>query len=48
MVRTAGSLAKLMAVDAGYATIKMPSGEIRLISEKSMATIGQVSNPVSE
>ena len=45
LVRTAGSLAKLMAVEGDYANIKMPSGEIRLISKKSLATIGQVSNP---
>lgn len=45
LVRTAGSLAKLMAVDGGYATIKMPSGEVRLVSENSSATLGQVSNP---
>ncbi|MBI3291149.1 50S ribosomal protein L2 [Candidatus Falkowbacteria bacterium] len=45
LVRTAGSSAKLMAVEGQYATIKMPSGEVRLISKKSQATIGQVSNP---
>lgn len=45
LVRTAGSNAKLMAVEGEYATIKMPSGEIRLIAKKSFATLGQVSNP---
>ncbi|MAF14314.1 MAG: 50S ribosomal protein L2 [Parcubacteria group bacterium] len=45
LVRTAGSNAKLMAVEGKYATIRMPSGEVRLISKKSHATIGQVSNP---
>lgn len=45
MVRTAGSLAKLMAVEGEYATIRMPSGEVRLVSKKSFATLGQVSNP---
>jgi len=45
LVRTAGSVAKLMAVEGEYATIKMPSSEIRLISKKSLATLGQVSNP---
>lgn len=45
LVRTAGSLAKLMALDGGYATIKMPSGEVRLIPENAAATLGQVSNP---
>jgi large subunit ribosomal protein L2 len=45
LVRTAGSAAKLMAVEGDYANIKLPSGEVRLISKKSQATIGQVSNP---
>jgi len=45
LVRTAGSSAKLMAVEGDYANIRMPSTEARLISKKSMATIGQVSNP---
>lgn len=45
LVRTAGSGAKLMAVEGKYANIKMPSGEIRLLSSDSSATIGQVSNP---
>ncbi|OGY46760.1 MAG: 50S ribosomal protein L2 [Candidatus Buchananbacteria bacterium RIFCSPHIGHO2_01_FULL_44_11] len=45
LVRTAGSNAKLMAIEGEMATLKMPSSEIRLISKKSLATIGQVSNP---
>lgn len=45
MVRTAGSTAKLMAVDGDYANIRMPSGEVRLIPSNSLATLGQVSNP---
>ncbi len=45
MVRSAGALAKLMAFDGGKATVRMPSGEIRLIPEEASATIGQVSNP---
>jgi len=45
LVRTAGSTAKLMAVEGQYATIRMPSSEVRLIPKKSMATLGQVSNP---
>jgi large subunit ribosomal protein L2 len=45
LVRTAGSTAKLMAFEGKYATIKLPSGEVRLIPGTSMATIGQVSNP---
>ncbi|MCS7064621.1 MAG: 50S ribosomal protein L2 [Methylacidiphilales bacterium] len=42
--RSAGSSATLMALDAGYANIRMPSGEIRKIHAKCYATIGQVSN----
>jgi large subunit ribosomal protein L2 len=45
LVRTAGSAAKLMAVEGLYATIKMPSSEVRLIHRQALATIGQVSNP---
>jgi len=45
LVRSAGSAAKLMAVEGNYANIKMPSGEIRIINRKALATIGQVSNP---
>jgi len=44
MMRSAGSQAQLMAKDAGYAQIKMPSGEVRLVPDACMATIGQVSN----
>ncbi len=44
LARGAGSYATLMAVEGGYAILKLPSGELRKVSEKSMATIGQVSN----
>ena len=44
MVRTAGAFAQIMAHDNGYATLKLPSGEIRLVSDQCMATIGQVGN----
>ena len=44
MVRSAGSAATLMSRDAGYAQIRLPSGEIRRIHEDCMATIGQVGN----
>ena len=33
-----------MAHDNGYATLKLPSGEVRLVSDKCMATIGQIGN----
>jgi len=44
IIRSAGTSAVLTAVDEKLAQIKMPSGEIRLISEDCYATIGQVSN----
>ena len=44
MVRTAGQSARVMAKDAGFVQIKLPSGEIRLFAEDSYATIGSVSN----
>ena len=45
LVRSAGLAAQLMARSAGYATLKMPSGEIRLIHENCRATFGELSNP---
>ena len=44
MMRAAGSQAQLMAKDGGYAQLKMPSGEIRMVPDTCMATLGQVSN----
>ena len=44
IARSAGTFAQLMARDGKFATIKMPSGEIRLILVTCMATIGAVSN----
>ncbi len=43
-VRSAGSFAVVLAHDAGYVTIKMPSGETRKISDRAWANVGQVSN----
>lgn len=45
LVRSAGLSAQLMARSGGYATIRMPSAEMRLINENCRATFGQVSNP---
>jgi large subunit ribosomal protein L2 len=45
LVRSAGLTAQLLARSEGKATIKMPSGEIRLVSEECFATLGSVSNP---
>jgi large subunit ribosomal protein L2 len=44
MVRSAGTKAQLMAKEAGMAQIKLPSGEIRIVSENCSASIGVVSN----
>ena len=44
LARSAGSFAQLMARDGKYATIKLPSGETRLILLTCSATIGVVSN----
>ncbi|MBN2478612.1 MAG: 50S ribosomal protein L2 [Parachlamydiales bacterium] len=44
MVRSAGLSAQLLARSDGLATIKMPSGEIRMVSDLCMATLGSVSN----
>tara|TARA_B100000787_G_scaffold141649_1_gene110805 strand:- start:258 stop:1082 length:825 start_codon:yes stop_codon:yes gene_type:complete len=44
MARSAGSFAQLMARDGKYATLKLPSGETRLVLLTCNATIGVVSN----
>ncbi len=44
LVRTAGASAQLMAKEGKYATLKMPSGEMRMILLTCKATIGQVGN----
>ena len=44
IARAAGISAQIMAKEGAYATIKMPSGEMRLIPVKCKATIGQVGN----
>ena len=44
MVRSAGAYAQLMAKEGGYATLRMPSGEMRKVPLLSRATIGTVGN----
>ncbi len=44
IVRAAGGAATLMSRDAGFAQIRLPSGEIRRVNEVCYATIGQVGN----
>jgi large subunit ribosomal protein L2 len=48
MVRSAGNVAQLMAKDEKYATVRLPSGEMRLVPVNCRATIGQVGNPDNE
>jgi large subunit ribosomal protein L2 len=44
MVRSAGGAATLMSRDESYATIRLPSGEVRRVHNTCYATIGQVGN----
>jgi large subunit ribosomal protein L2 len=44
LVRAAGNQAQLMGKDDGYALVRLPSGEMRRISLRCKATIGQVGN----
>jgi large subunit ribosomal protein L2 len=44
LVRSAGTSAQLMAKEGKYAHVRLPSGEVRLIHQQCMATIGQVGN----
>ncbi len=45
LARGAGNSIQIMAVEGSYATLKLPSGEIRNVPKTCMATIGTVSNP---
>jgi large subunit ribosomal protein L2 len=44
LVRSAGSSAQLMAKEGDYAQVRLPSGEVRLIRQSCLATIGQIGN----
>ncbi|MDR1688199.1 MAG: 50S ribosomal protein L2 [Clostridiales bacterium] len=44
MVRSAGNAAQLMAKEGKYATVRLPSGEMRMVPIDCKATIGQVGN----
>lgn len=44
LVRSAGAAAQLMAKEGNYATLRLPSGEMRMVHLNCMATIGQVGN----
>jgi large subunit ribosomal protein L2 len=45
IIRSAGTYAQLLAREGKYATLKMPSGEMRKVLSACMATVGVVSNP---
>ncbi|HHU50116.1 MAG: 50S ribosomal protein L2 [Caldicoprobacterales bacterium] len=44
LVRSAGNSAQLMAKEGGFAQVRLPSGEVRLVRAECRATIGQVGN----
>ncbi len=44
LVRAAGTSAQLLAKEGEYATLRLPSGEMRYVRQECMATIGQVGN----
>lgn len=45
MARSAGTYAQVVGRDAGYAQLRMASGEVRMVPDVCIATIGAVSNP---
>jgi len=44
LVRSAGTSAQLMAKEGPYAQVRLPSGEVRMINQGCLATVGQVGN----
>lgn len=48
MVRSAGASAQIMAHDNGFTTLKLPSGEVRMVRDRCYATLGQVGNRTHE
>jgi large subunit ribosomal protein L2 len=44
LVRSAGTLAQIVAKEGNFVTLRLPSGEVRLVSKNCWATIGQVGN----
>lgn len=48
LVRSAGTVAQLMAKEGDYAHIRLPSGEVRLVHLNCRATVGQVGNLENE
>jgi len=48
IVRSAGSFAQVMAKDGDYVTLRLPSGEVRMVHQNCYATIGEVGNSEHE
>jgi large subunit ribosomal protein L2 len=48
MARSAGSGVQVLAKDGGMATLRMPSGEIRMVDARCRASVGEVGNPEHE
>jgi large subunit ribosomal protein L2 len=44
MARSAGTSAQVLAKEGDYATLRLPSGEMRMVLDRCMATVGQVGN----
>lgn len=48
LVRSAGCYAQVVGKDAGYVQLKLNSGELRIVREECLATVGAVSNPENQ
>jgi large subunit ribosomal protein L2 len=48
LARSAGTGIQLLAKEGGFATLRMPSGEIRMVNAQCRATVGEVGNPEHE
>jgi large subunit ribosomal protein L2 len=44
LARAAGTVAQIVAKEGTLATLRLPSGEVRLVSQECLATVGQVGN----
>jgi len=45
IVKSAGAQAQILAHEGGYTNLKLPSGEVRKVLSRNLASLGQVSNP---
>ena len=46
VARSAGAYAQFIGRDGGYAQLRLSSGEVRVVRQECMATVGAVSNPL--